>query len=118
MSAFRRLDVCLKGDVTVVTLLDRDILAPRDIVAVGDELLGLAEEPDCKKVLIVFRNVQSLAVSLCGDLIRLQGKLKDRGGRLVLCEISDWIWENFELVKMTYVFRRQPTEQAGLDDLQ
>jgi anti-anti-sigma factor len=88
------------GDVTVVRFKIPWILKEGTIEAIGDALYGLAESSSCRKIVLNFGNVKSLASTMFGKLTALHQRIEASGGRLVLCSIDPGLQEVFETVKL------------------
>jgi anti-anti-sigma factor len=76
------------GDVTVVRF------------TIGETLYNLVETSPCRKFVLNFGNVKSLASTMFGKLTALHQKLEAAGGRLVLCQIDPGLREIFENVNL------------------
>jgi len=110
----RRLEVEHIGDVTVVNFVDRKILDEQNIAIIGEQLFSLVEEEGRRNLLLNFGNVEYLSSAALGKFITLNKKLKDAGGRLILCNIDDNIYEVFEITKLDKFFKIVKDEQTAL----
>jgi anti-sigma B factor antagonist len=110
----RRLEVEQIGDVTVVNFVDRKILDEQNIQVIGDQLFSLVDHDGLRKLLLNFGNVEYLSSAALGKLITLNKKLQGVGGRLVLCNIDQQIYEVFEITRLDKFFNIQKEEQAAL----
>src|ERR1700730_19025743 len=96
----RRLEVEDIGDVTVVKFVDRRILDEQNIQIMGEQLFGLVDEVGRRKLLLNFNNVEFLSSAALGKFITLHKKLQGAGGKLILCNIHQDIFEVFEITKL------------------
>jgi anti-sigma B factor antagonist len=110
----RHLDVEDIGDVTVVNFTDRKILDEQHIQTIGEQLFSLVDEAGRRKLLLNFRNVEYMSSAALAKLITLNKKIKEVGGRLVLCDIEPQIMEVFEITKLDRIFSIYPGEQEAL----
>jgi anti-sigma B factor antagonist len=110
----RRLEVEDIGDVTVVNFVDRRILDEQNIQIIGEQLFSLVDEVGRRKLLLNFGNVEFLSSAALGKLIALHKKLQAVGGRLILCNIDQEIYEVFEITRLDKFFTIQKEEQAAL----
>lgn len=110
----RRLVVEDIGNVTVVTFTDRKILDEQSIQIIGEQLFGLVDELDKRKVLLDFGNVEYLSSVAVSKFITLQKKLQTTGGRLVFCNIHPEVYEFFEISKMNKLFEITKEVKKGL----
>src|SRR5438309_2158113 len=111
----RRLEVeDYDQDITVVNFIDRKILDEQNIQKIGEDLFSLVEELGRKKILLNFSNVEYLSSAALGKFISLNKKVGAAGGKLVMCNINDEIFEVFEITKLDRLFNIQKDEQTAL----
>lgn len=110
----RKLEVEDIGDVTVVNFVDRKILDEQNIQLIGEQLFSLVDEAGRRKLLLNFGNVEYLSSAALAKLITLNKKLHQAGGRLILCNISDQIYEVFEITRLNKLFNIHREEQEAL----
>ncbi len=110
----RRLEVEDSGEITIVNFIDRKILDEQNIQKIGEDLFSLVEELGRKKVLLNFSNVEYLSSAALGKFITLNKKVQAVGGKLVMCNINDDIFEVFEITKLNKLFNIQKDEQTAL----
>jgi anti-sigma B factor antagonist len=110
----RRLEVEPIGDITVVNFIDRKILDEQNIQIIGEQLLSLVDVERVKKMLLNFRNVEYLSSAALGKLIKLNNKMKETGGKLVLCNINPEIYEVFVITRLDKLFKIKDDEQEAL----
>jgi anti-sigma B factor antagonist len=110
----RRLEWEDLGDVTVVNFTDKKILDEQTIQVIGEQLFSLVEEVGRKKLLLNFAHVELLSSAALGKLVTLNRKIKDVGGKLVLCQINPNIYEVFEITRLNRIIEIRKDEQEGL----
>jgi anti-anti-sigma factor len=88
------------GDVTVVRFTIPWILKEGTIEAIGEALYQLVETGRCRKFVLNFGNVKSLASTMFGKLTALHQKVEAAGGRLVFCQLDPSLREIFEAVHL------------------
>lgn len=110
----RRLEVEDIGNVTVVNFVDKKILDEQNIQIIGEQLFGLVDVQERRKLLLNFSNVEYLSSSALGKFITLNKKVNAVGGKLILCNIDPQIYEVFEITKLDKLFNIQKEEQAAL----
>ena len=101
-------------DITVVNFIDRKILDEQNIQKIGEDLFSLVDELGRKKILLNFSNVEYLSSAALGKFITLNKKVGASGGKLVMCNINDEIFEVFEITKLNRLFNIQKDEQTAL----
>lgn len=114
MSGQRRLEVSEVGDVSVVRFVDRKILDVTNIHELGRELFQLVEELGRKKLLLNFSNVEFLSSETLGELIKLEKKVKQHAGKLVLSNIKPEILEVFVITRLNKLFDIREEEAEAL----
>jgi anti-anti-sigma factor len=111
---YRWLEVEQVGDVTVVRFAVRTILDGEGIEAMGVQLFGMVESAGCRKFVISFANVESVATAMLGKFILLHRKLESTGGRVVLCRVGDFLNEIFKVLEFPRLFSIYRNEQEAL----
>src|ERR1700716_3172290 len=106
----RRLEVVEEGEITVVNFIDKKILDEQNIQKIGEDLFSLVDELGRKKILLNFSNVEYLSSAALGKFITLNKKVSTAGGKLVMCNINDDIFEVFEITKLNKLFNIQKEE--------
>ena len=110
----KRLRVRERGDVTVVSFMDKKILDESNIEEIGRELLTLVQSRPQIKMLLDFESVQYLSSAALGKLITLNKRVAENNGRLVLCTIKPQIYEVFQITKLNKIFDIADDEMMGL----
>jgi anti-sigma B factor antagonist len=110
----RRLEVEDHGEISVVNFIDRKILDEQNIQKIGEDLFSLVDELGRVKILLNFSNVDYLSSAALGKFITLNKKVHAAGGKLILCNITDDIFEVFEITKLNKLFNIQKDEQTAL----
>lgn len=110
----RRLEVEDCGEISVVNFIDKKILDEQNIQKIGEDLFSLVDEFNRKKILLNFGNVEYLSSAALGKFITLNKKVQTAGGKLVMCNINDDIYEVFEITKLNKLFNIQKDEQTAL----
>src|SRR5438128_3197943 len=111
----RRLEVeDYDHEITVVNFIDRKILDEQNIQKIGEDLFSLVDELGRKKILLNFSNVEYLSSAALGKFITLNKKVNSAGGKLIMCNITDDIYEVFEITRLNKLFNIQKEEQTAL----
>jgi anti-sigma B factor antagonist len=110
----RRLEVSEVGDVTIVRFVDRKILDVTNIHELGRELFQLVEEQNKKKLLLNFSTVEFLSSETLGELIKLEKKVKQHAGKLILSDIKPEIYEVFAITRLNKLFDIKADEAQAL----
>ena len=111
----RRLIVCEPiEDVTVVSFMESRMLDELNIKEIGDQLLGLVEKYDKKKILLDFSNVEYMSSAALGKLITLHNKAKAASGEARMCCIHPNIFEVFKITQLDRLFLIHSTREDAL----
>lgn len=110
----RRLILSEVGDVTLVRFVDHKILDATAIEELGDELVGLVDHANRKRLLLNFENVTFLSSAALNKLIVLDRRVRAVKGRMKLCCLRPEIREVFEITKLTQIFTIEDNEAAAL----
>jgi anti-sigma B factor antagonist len=114
MTAYRRLEVNIVGDVTVVRFRDHKIIEDINIQQLGLEMFQLVEVDNRDKLLLNFSSVDFLSSAALGKLITLDKKVKAHGGTLKLSNIREDIYEVFAITKLNRLFDIRDDEADAL----
>ena len=108
-----RLQVTRHDDVFVVRFLDRRLAGnlPEEL---GNELYGLAAQEDCTKILLNLFGVDFLASDMLGKVMGLNKRMKQKEGKLALCEVCHDLREVITITKLDTILSVKGTEAEGL----
>jgi len=113
----RRLDIEEINDVTVAKFVDRKILDEANIQIIGNQLFGMVDSDERKKIVLDFSNVEYLSSAALGKLITLDKKVKSVKGKLRLCNIRPDIYEVFAITRLNKLFDIRETQDQALQGL-
>jgi anti-sigma B factor antagonist len=102
------------GDVIVVRFARASILEDELIAAVREQLFDLVDNQGRRLFVINFGKVTGLASRMLGQLVALHKKLDAVGGRLVLCEVSPFLYEFFETAQLPGLLCMRGGEQEAV----
>jgi anti-sigma B factor antagonist len=114
-SARQHLRVEVITGVTLVSIVDVDLLAEDVIMEVGEQLFRLVDEQGETKLVISFRDVRYMSSAMVGQLVKLHKKVVKAGGRMILCGFSPTIREVFRISHLDRLLEIQENEQLALD---
>jgi len=111
MSAFRHLEVAKDGDAFAVRFLDQKLL---DSAAseVGEELYAVAAQEDCNRITLSFSGVDLLTSEMLGKVIVLNKKIRQKGGKLALCDMCPYVREIFAVTRLDTILEIRETSGA------
>ena len=87
MLQYRHLQLAKNADVVIARFVDQKLLDSL-AVKVGEEMLSVADQKDCFKLLLNFSGVDHVASAILSRLLTLNRKMNQKGGKLRVCEIS------------------------------
>ena len=79
---------------------------------ISDELLGVADQPDCHRLLLDFRGVAQLSSAMLARLVTLHRKMQSKGEKLRLCGISSHLRSIFATTRLDRLFDILDTESG------
>ena len=102
------------SDITIIELLDNEILDEQTISSIADALFSVVTENPGVKMLLSFSRVKHLSSSALGTLIRLNKRVEETNGVLKLCSIQKSLYEIFLITKLNKLFDIYDSEDAAL----
>ncbi len=90
------------GEVTLVRVLVKE-LGEEEIQAIGGELSAIADGLDHGQLTLDLGQVRFLTSTALGTFMALHRRLGDRGGQLVLANVTDIVYEVFEVTCLNHV---------------
>ena len=81
---------------------------------ISDELLGVADWPDCHRLLLNFRGVERLSSAMLARLVTLHRRMQSKGEKLKLCGISSHLRLIFATTKLDRLFDILDTESGAV----
>ncbi len=112
-----RLTVSTDGDVTTVGFSDRKILDEVNIMQMGEQLNALVSGPEEPKILLDFSGVAHMSSSALGVLITLHKRVREKSGKLRLCNIDPGIHEVFVITRLNEIFQICDSREEAMESL-
>ena len=112
-SKYRHLTSGTEQGVLVLTLTDPQIRGDEMAEELRNELLAAVAEAGADRVVLDLRQVNYVSSVAFRPLLQLHGALKDRQGRIVLCNLAEPIREVLHLTRLISTSRsaRSPFEE-------
>jgi anti-anti-sigma factor len=101
------------GDVCVVHFVDPELVGEPSTRAAA-ELYRLADQGDCRKLLLSFEGVSRVSSEMFGKLIMLNRRMTQKGGKLRVCLIIPEIRALMEMTRLDKVFDVRETESEAV----
>ena len=108
------IEVTREGAITVVELLDEEILEEQTIDHIAESLFAVVEENPGAKLLLNFTRVKHLSSSALGTLIRLNKRISESNGQLKLCQLKKSLYEIFVITKLNRLFEIYEAKEKAL----
>jgi anti-anti-sigma factor len=102
--SYRHLNVEANGDVIVVRLGKHHILDQLTVNKICDELLGVADRPDCHRLLLDLSGVTHLSNAMLATLLKLRRQIEDHGANLKLCGLHSQLRSAFTITRLDRLF--------------
>ena len=109
-----KIGVSHEGTVTVVELLDEEILEEGTINTIADSLFAVVADNPEIKLLLSFERVRHLSSSALGTLIRLNKRVEESNGILKICHLRKSLLEIFKITKLNRLFDIKEDEADAL----
>ena len=110
-----RFTVSHKGDVTVVELLDEEILNESSIGESADLLFFMVQDNPSVQLLLDFSGVKHISSMMLGILVKLNKSVIEGGGSLKLCCINQTLYTVFEITQLYRGLSIYEDEQMALE---
>ena len=107
------LEVGKNGDVIVVRLGKHRVLDELTVNKISDELLGVADRPDCHRLLLDFSGVAKLSSAMLAKLVKLHRKMESKGEKLRLCGLNSQLRSVFATTRLDRLFDITDTEAGA-----
>ena len=111
-----RLEITRHDDVFVIRFLDRQLGGELPI-QLGQEFYGVASQAGCTKILLNFSGVDFLASDMLGSVVSLNKMMKQKEGKLALCEVCPDIRQVLATTKLDTILTVKVNEAEGLSAL-
>jgi anti-anti-sigma factor len=107
------LNACKAGDVTLATVLT-PYLSEANAEDLGEELFRLVEGVARPRLRLDLGQVTFLTSTVLGKLVGLHKRVRAAGGELVLLNVTDYVYEVFELTLLhQFLDVRRPPRAAA-----
>jgi anti-anti-sigma factor len=115
MSQYRHLQVNTRNGVVVVQFVDKWLANDLARGSLGEELVALAAQDGCSKVLLNLVGVTYLSSAMLGHLVSLSKQLAAKGGKLALCGLAPTVQEIVTMMKLDTILSIRDNEGDGLN---
>ena len=105
----------IKDGILVITLSGHLLGTQANTAVMGAVLPNI--EAGNKKVIFNLKGVNYVDSAGLGTLLSAASKIKNAGGILVICSLSEQVVKLLRTTKVESVFRIQPDEQAAFDHI-
>jgi anti-sigma B factor antagonist len=113
--SYCHLEVEKNGDLIAVRLGKHRVLDELTVNRISDELLGVADRPDCHRLLLDFSGVAQLSSAMLAKLVRLLRKMKSKGEKLRLCGVNSQLRSVFATTRLDRLFDITDNKADGLE---
>ncbi|MBN1765156.1 MAG: STAS domain-containing protein [Sedimentisphaerales bacterium] len=113
-----KLVISREGQITIVELLDEEILEEATINEIADELFPLVSSKPNIQLLLSFIRVKHLSSSALGTLIRLNKRIEENKGTLKLCHLKKPLYEIFVITKLNRLFEIYDDQATALSSFE
>ena len=114
--SYRQLEVGTNGNVIVVRLGKHWVLDELTVNKISDELLGMADRPDCHRLLLDFSGVAKLSSAMLAKLVTLRRKMESKGKNLRLCGLDSHLRSVLATTRLDRLFDITDTEAGAIKE--
>ena len=115
MEARPKIAIKNKGSISVLELLDEEILDEGTISDISESLFSILEDQNTEHIILSFVRVKHLSSMALGMLIRLNKKAEEGGGLFKLCDIKPSLYEIFRITKLDKLLAIYDTCDQAID---
>lgn len=108
------LTITIAGDIVKVRFKDERLTDDDNIEQIGHELFSLTDQYHCHKILLDLTGLKMMTSSVLGKMITLHRKLHREDGKLVVCNVGDYVSEILETSRLHDYFNVTPSESDAL----
>ena len=110
---YRHLELERNGDMIVVRLGRHRVLDELTVHKISDELLGVADQPDCHRLLLDFSGVVQVSSMMLAKLAILHRKMEPKGEKLRLFGVNLHLRSILTTTKLDRLFDITDTEAGA-----
>lgn len=115
MEARPKIAIKNEGSISVLELLDEEILDESTISDISESLFSVLEDQNTEHMILSFVRVKHLSSMALGMLIRLNKKVEEGGGLFKLCDIKPSLYEIFRITKLDKLLAIYDTCDQAID---
>jgi len=118
MSDYQFIDVQRRNDVDIVHLTDVNSLDSLQLGDLIEELMVIANQETCTKMVITFEEVALCTTTVVNGLLSVHRAIAGRDGQLRLCGMSNNVRASFQILNLDGpIFKIHDSEFEALADL-
>ena len=99
-------------DGTLVKLTPRN-LNQEALAVLVDELFDLVQESGQPNLSLDFTEIRAVTSVILGKMLALDAKLRQHGGRLILLNTDSFVYQKFDVTRLTKILDVRQTEATG-----
>ena len=112
--SYRHLEVGTNGNVIVVRLGKHWVLDELTVNKISDELLGMADRPNCHRLLLDFSGVAKLSSAMLAKLVTLRRKMESKGKNLRMCGLDSHLRSVLATTRLDRLFDITDSEAGAI----
>ena len=110
------LEISNDGDVVIARLTAKNFDST-NVESIAKQLFDLVDEKNCRKLIINLKKVDYVVSLAMGKLVTLHTKLRDRQGKLRLCELRPSVQEKIASTGLNQVFDIYADEATAIESV-
>lgn len=108
------LKITILEDAVLVRFRDERLTDDDNIEQIGHELFSLIDQYHCRKVILDLTGLKMMTSSVLGKMITMHRKLHREDGKLVVCNIGDYVSEILKTSRLHDYFNLASDDAAAL----
>ena len=100
MSNYQQFDFENVGDVTLIRLLNEELISAESSVELEEELLEFIDSESPSNTVVTFEQVHSLSSRVINSLLQVRTVLKQHEGQVKLCALRPHILRVFRILNL------------------
>jgi len=103
--------------IAIVEFTTSRLMQPSKVQQLAADLTELLDKHRFNKIILDFGNVNYLNSNVMGKLVHFQKKVSKKGAQLRLCNIAPHVFEIFDIMQFSKIFKICESEAAAVRDL-
>lgn len=109
------IDIKTEDGISIVSFLSPSMSAVKDVEKIAKTLRAFVADNEPMKIVVDFAEVSFFSSQVLGLLVEVWKKLKEYGGRVVICGINPNLGRVFKITKLDTLFDFYPDRPTAVN---